>query len=228
LDGLAGTPHRPLGDGVSAALQTTAGLTAVATAVPAGARARHAPRIGPASPRAAVPRLALLESLRLKDGRIVIVRPVMPRDAKAEGEFVTALSPLSRRLRFHGAVARLPASMLRAMTRIDQHQHVALVAQALDDSQRPHIVADARYVVDSGQPQSAEFAIAVADDWQGAGLGRLLMQRLARHARSQGLQQLHGSVLRDNHTMLALMQRLGAAALDDAEDSTVKRVTISV
>lgn len=174
----------------------------------------------------------LVDSLRLADGRAVVLRPVLPRDAIAEGEFIGALSPLSRRLRFHGAVNRLPDAVLEAMTHIDHREHVALIAQALDSRQRPRIVADARYVADmhdDGHPAlSAEFAVAVADDWQGVGLGRTLLQRLAQHARRQGLQRLHGAVLLDNQAMLGLMQRLGARLAVDPDDGSALRVTLAL
>lgn len=183
--------------------------------------------------RRAAPRHAAsgLDSLRLADGRSVMVRPVMPRDAVAEGEFVSQLSPLSRRLRFHGAVNTLPPATLLAMTHIDQREHVAIVAQAVDAAGRLHIVADARYVCDrhdDGHPcTSAEFAIAVADAWQGVGLGRALMQRLARHAREHGVSQLHGAVLPDNAPMLGLMQHLGAQLAPDPEDPGTVRASVT-
>lgn len=176
--------------------------------------------------------VALIDTLRLADGRSVMLRPVMPRDAVAEGEFISELSPLSRRLRFHGAVNRLPDQMLQAMTRIDHRRHVALIAQALGDDGLPHIVADARYVTDEHDDchpaSSAEFAIAVADAWQGVGLGRTLLQRLARQARSQGLKTLHGLVLNGNEAMLKLMANLGATATPDLEDGSAMRVVLPV
>jgi GNAT superfamily N-acetyltransferase len=176
--------------------------------------------------------VALIDTLRLADGRSVMLRPVMPRDAVAEGEFISELSPLSRRLRFHGAVNRLPDEMLRAMTRIDHRHHVALIAQALGEDGLPHIVADARYVTeehDDGHPaHTAEFAIAVADAWQGVGLGRTLMQRLAQQARGQGLKTLHGLVLNGNEPMLKLLAQLGAAATPDLEDGSAMRVVLPV
>lgn len=175
--------------------------------------------------------LELIDTVRLADGRRVIVRPVMPNDAGAEGEFVGELSPLSRRLRFHGAVNRLPEAVLDAMTQIDHRAHVALIAQALGAQGRPQIVADARYVVqlhdDGATPTQAEFAIAVADAWQGLGLGRTLLQRLAGHARSQGLTHLFGHVLAGNAAMLALMQQLGAQISADPPDVGTLRATLA-
>jgi L-amino acid N-acyltransferase YncA len=177
-------------------------------------------RATPARPTTAYP-LQQIETIRLADGRALMLRPVMPHDAVAEAAFVANLSPASRRLRFHGALKSLPDSVLMAMTRIDHQQQVALVAQALDARGRAHLVADARYVVDAAQ-QSAEFAIAVADAWQGVGLGRALMQRLVQQARAQGLRHLHGAVLHDNLPMLHLMQQLGAQVSTTTEDDALQ------
>jgi len=70
------------------------------------------------------------------------------------------------------------------------------------------IVADARYVLDDSGV-TAEFAIAVADDWQHAGLGRELLLRLADHARAHGVLRLHGDVLWDNLPMQRMVAALG-------------------
>jgi acetyltransferase len=151
---------------------------------------------------------ALIEPVRLRDGRNVIVRPVLPQDSQALQQFVSALSPISRRSRFHGAVNHLPLAVLRDMTAIDYERHVALVAQvSAGPTQDPRLVADARYVVTA--PDEAEFALAVADDWQGQGLGGAMLAQLGRHARARGIRRLEGLVLEGNEAMLAAVQRLG-------------------
>ena len=159
----------------------------------------------------------LIDRLTLADARVVTVRPVLPQDADAEQLFVSALSPQSRHRRFHGALKELPERMLQAMTAIDYRDHVALVAESADDQGESRLVADARYVV--SEPGRAEFAIAVADDWQHIGLGRAMLQRLARHACRQGIRQIDGAVMAGNGPMLALMQRWGAQMHADPEDS---------
>lgn len=145
--------------------------------------------------------------LALADGRSVRLRPVQADDAHALQGFVRALSPSSRQLRFHIGLQELPPGLLRDMTAVDQRCHVALVALADAGEDEPRIVAEARYVVADGH--SAEFALAVADDWQGRGLGSALLRRLARHAARRGLQRLFGEVLRTNAVMIAMMRRLG-------------------
>jgi GNAT superfamily N-acetyltransferase len=154
----------------------------------------------------------LIDRLRLADGRELVVRPVLAFDAAAEQDFVRALSAGSRQRRFHVGLRELPPALLRAMTEVDHDAHVAVVAEAIGDDDEATIVADARYVrgptADLGADE-AEFAIAVADAWQGAGLGRALMQRLARHAARHGIVRLVGDVLPGNAAMFAISSALG-------------------
>jgi acetyltransferase len=182
---------------------------------------RSAPALAPPQGRAWHPGAG--ELVVLADGRGVRVRAVQPDDAAAEQAFVATLSPTSRRRRFHGAMKQLPASVLEAMTAIDFRHHVALVAEARCADGAARLVADARYVRDDRG--DAEFAIAVADGWQGLGLGRALLQRLGRHARLSGVATLRGSVLADNAPMLALMRSLGARLRDDLADATIVQAT---
>jgi GNAT superfamily N-acetyltransferase len=160
------------------------------------------------------------DRVELADGRRVEIAPIRAQDAVAERAFVGALSLDARYRRFHFGLRELSPEAARAMAEVDQHHHVALVARPLGD---PTIVADARYVrrADSAD---AEFAIAVADAWQGAGLGRALLTHLAAHARAHGVRRLFGDVLWGNPAMLALVRSLGGQLSRDARDATVVRV----
>jgi acetyltransferase len=164
------------------------------------------------------------ERLALPGSRAVLLRPIVSQDASAEQAFVSGLSLASRHKRFHVGLRQLSPDTLRRMTEVDQLDHVALVAEVLQEAASdargpvasaqvaasPRLVADARYVRGGHRFDEAEFAIAVADDWQSLGLGRTLMDRLARHARARGLRALVGDVLPDNRRMLVLMRGLGA------------------
>ncbi len=172
---------------------------------------------------------ALIDRLHLSDGREVVVRPVLALDAAAEQDFVRALSPATRLRRFHFGLRELPPSLLRAMTEVDHDEHVAIVAEAFDEDDSAHIVADARYVRAPRSPldwpcDEAEFAIAVADEWQGVGLGRELMQRLARHATHRGVRRLVGDVLPDNRAMFAVTAALGGERVASPNGPGVTRV----
>jgi acetyltransferase len=162
-------------------------------------------------------------AIAVADGRRAFLRALEPQDEEAARHFFNALSPHSRYRRFfHGARA-LPDSVLKSLTEIDPLRHVALVAvtaQAADADRQRRIVADARYVwQDEGC--SAEFAIAIADDWQRQGLGRELMRRLVEHARRSGLRRLFGYVLKENGPMTALVRAVGGEIVASPEDEAL-------
>ena len=98
---------------------------------------------------------------------------------------------------------------LRRWSAIDPATECALVAVAGAECQE-ELIGVARFVVES--PGEADFAIVLADAWQGLGLGRELMSRLIDAARLRGLHRLKGDVLATNTGMLALAKRLGFAA----------------
>lgn len=148
------------------------------------------------------------EVWQLPGGRAIRLRPIATADAPAEQAFFSGLSLDSRHKRFHVGLRELSPALLKLLTDVDQRLHVAWVAESSEPGHP--VVADARYVRDAGHPEQAEFALAVADDWQGRGLGRRLIAHLAAHARAHGVQRLHGDVLADNRRMLALMRDHGA------------------
>jgi acetyltransferase len=76
----------------------------------------------------------------------------------------------------------------------------------------------ARYITNPDQ-ESAEFAVVVADEWQGRGVARALMERLLDVAKRRGLKRIEGSVLRNNVNMLRFTAALGFASRDDPDAS---------
>jgi GNAT superfamily N-acetyltransferase len=170
---------------------------------------------------------ALIETMRLNDGRSVLVRPVLPQDADLHQAFVRQLSPLSRRRRFHGPMVELSASALRYMTEVDYKTHLAILAAVFVDGVERQ-VAEARWVRRSDEPDAADFALAVADDWQRSGLGTRLLRRLERGARENGVQRLYGDVLHSNQPMIDCMRRTGARLRLDPLDTSALSVEIDV
>ncbi len=154
--------------------------------------------------------------LTLKSGANLRVRPIRPEDAAMEQAFVAALSDRSRYMRFMQHLPGLTPQMLERFTQVDYDRELALVA--LDETADPEaIVAVARYVANWDR-ESAEFAIVVADDWQGRGLGFALMRMLIACARKRGFRRLVGSVLTINASMIGLMKSLGFVVAADPDD----------
>jgi RimJ/RimL family protein N-acetyltransferase len=149
---------------------------------------------------------ACLHPIVLPDGTRFEARQLEPRDRWAVEAVFAGLGDASRHARFGGAKTRLTERELDYLTAVDHRDHEALLA--LDErSGRP--VAVARFVRDSGDPQTAELALAVTDEWQGRRLGTILTQLLACRARSERIERFRATVLRSNTRSLALLKRLG-------------------
>lgn len=157
---------------------------------------------------------------------LVALRQIRPDDAAALQGFVHALSPASRRLRFHAALNGLPEATLRALTCVDQRSRVAFVLTVTEHGTE-RIVGEARYAV-SSDGDEAEFGIAVADAFRGLGLAERLLAALIDAARAAGLRWLVGEVLDGNARMLAFMRRCGFAATTRGVESGLVRVERSV
>ena len=141
--------------------------------------------------------------IRLRDGTRVPVRPIRPEDAELELRFFGGLSERSRYQRFMQYLPQLSPRMLARFTQLDYDRELALVAL-----QGGEFVAVGRYSPNS-DGATAEFALAVADAWQGKGLGRVLLERLCASARDAGYQALYGYILQANRDMLDLALKLG-------------------
>ena len=112
----------------------------------------------------------LIDVVHLDGGKRVVVRPVLPQDADLTGAFFRDLSAPSRYERFMTSMREVPADLMRRFTEIDYADHLALVAEVFVDG-RETVIAEARYVRGS-DPTVAEFAVSVAEAWQGAPAAR--------------------------------------------------------
>jgi acetyltransferase len=209
-----------------------------AVAVDARIVVDHAPQVaGGASSRynhlAILPYPARYEQIwPLRGGGEYTVRPVRPDDAQMLQELVQNLSPESRYFRFVSTMAKLPPAMLARFTLIDYDREMALVAvvknRQVDDDGMVHeterIVGVSRYVTNPDLT-SCEFALVVADDFSGKGMGSRLMLSIMDVARDKGLATIEGLVLANNPDMLKLMRNLGFSIKAYPDDPEFKLVT---
>jgi acetyltransferase len=165
-----------------------------------------------------------IDRWQLAHGQRVTVRPVLPQDLLLEHNFVAhGMTARSRYQRFQVGLRELPEGVAHYLTEIDYERHFALVVERSVAAGRV-LIADGRFVRDPQRPRVSEFALAVADDWQGLGLGRRLLQTLLAAARVQGLDMLYGDALRDNAPMLALTRSMGFARQTHPDDARLVRV----
>ena len=165
----------------------------------------------------------LTRAWALRSGQAVIVRAVRHDDDAREEAFVRGLSPQSVYQRMFTRGFAITPEFISRLTHIDYRQHMAFAATRIENDVE-QFTGVARYVVTAGTA-SAEFAIVIADAWQGRGLGRRLLQQLLEHAKAAGLHELHGLVLTTNRAMLSLALSLGFTTSRDPDDATVLVVT---
>jgi GNAT superfamily N-acetyltransferase len=152
----------------------------------------------------------------------VEIRPLAPTDRDRLAAAFARLGEQTRRRRFGGLASRLGERDLDRLTRIDHHHHEALAAIAAD-----RIVGVARYIALPDDPEAAEVAIAVEDDWQGRGIGRRLMTELVDRARDAGVRRLLAYVGAENLPVHAWIDRAGGVAEARDGDSTLYSIPLA-
>jgi acetyltransferase len=121
-----------------------------------------------------------------------------------------------------GALRGLTPSMLARFTQIDYDREMAFVAVHGEEQ-----IGVCRYAT-LPDGKSCEYAIVVADAWQGRGLARLMMARLIEVARGRGLAVMIGYVDSENSAMLDLCSRIGFAITPEPDDPRARRVTLDL
>lgn len=149
------------------------------------------------------------EHATLRDGTEVVLRLVRPEDKDLLHEGFDRLSDESRYSRFLSSKTTLTSDELRYLTELDQEDHFALGAiREASDGQPAVGLGVARYIRSPQSPTVAEAAIAVADEVQGKGLGRLLFLRLCAAAAERGIERFHAELLGSNIGMKALIETI--------------------
>jgi GNAT superfamily N-acetyltransferase len=162
----------------------------------------------------------LKETLTLKDGRTVVLRPIDRDDAEALMDLHTRLSPESQYYRFFGPKPTLTRVEAEYLAAVDFHRRFAIVAEETDDD-GTRIVAVGRF--DINEPNRAEAAIVVRDDYQGLGLGKAILERMRELGRGRGLEAFTAEILAENAKMIELLRTSGLG-VEPAQTGVVRVV----
>ncbi|MFN2464575.1 MAG: N-acetyltransferase family protein [Candidatus Dormibacteria bacterium] len=160
------------------------------------------------------------QDIALRDGTRVRFRRIEPEDKHWLQRGIEAMSPESRYRRFFSPVDHLSDAILRYFTEVDHVDHVAWLAVLADDP-GGRVVAVARFVRIPGEPDAAEAAVTVIDDFQGRGLGRAILVVMVRDAIEKGIRRFRMFVLGENQAMMGLLHEAGAAP-DGVHDGLFK------
>ena len=146
------------------------------------------------------------DPIRLPGGGEVILRPLEPGDRERLRDGFARLGDDSRYQRFMAPKNALTAGELTYLTDIDHVDHEAIAAV---DAATGEGVGVARYVRDEARGTVAEAAVTVVDDWQGRGLGKLLLDRLVARAEANGIEHFTASLLITNLAVRSLLEGIG-------------------
>src|SRR6476646_5583202 len=146
---------------------------------------------------------------RMRDGRAIEIRALHPEDKHDMLAAVGRTGTASLQRRFFVVKRGFSENEIAFFMNIDFANHVALVALA-DEGARKVIVGGGRYIIT--EPGQAEIAFVVIDDYQGQGIGTLLMRHLAVIARKAGLKALIADVLPENAAMRKVFGKFGFQA----------------
>jgi acetyltransferase len=160
---------------------------------------------------------------QMPDGTDITIRPIRPEDAALVKKFVHDLSDESKYFRFMNSVQELTEEMLARLTQLDYSREMALIA-VVEEIGKEVELGVARYAINP-DGNTCEFALVIADNIAGKGLGQKLMVTLMDAARSHGLSIIEGEVLNNNHRMLKLMTRLGFTLKSSEDDPAVMKVS---
>jgi acetyltransferase len=163
-------------------------------------------------------------TVALADGSQVRLRPVKPEDEALYEAFFARVAPEDLRLRFFTPKPDLSHRFLARLTQIDYGRAMAFVALDMEDGALLGVVR----LHSDPDGERAEYAVMVRSDLKGQGLGWMLMQQMIAYARKVRLREIHGDVLLENATMLAMCRDLGFAEMRDSDDPGLARVVLAL
>ena len=195
----------------SATVTATLPLTGYAGDAAAFAALLDVPGVAERIARTARQRLAANTrpvEVALGDGARLQIRPILPSDRGKLADTQPGFSRESHYRRFFSAPP-LTDKVVQYLVDVDYGDHFAWVALAAHDPEGPG-VASARYIRERAAPDTAEVAFSVIDEYQGRGLGTILLGALGVAAAENGIRDFRARVLAENEPMRAILRRAGA------------------
>jgi acetyltransferase len=166
-------------------------------------------------------------SLVTKDGTTYLLRPIVPEDEPQVQALIRRLSPEAIRFRYFSTIRELSHRDAARFTQIDYDREMALVLTEAGDAGEVPVYGVVRLMADPDN-EKAEYSIVVEDRLTGRGVGTALMHRILDYARSRGIREVFGYVMKENANMLSLCQALGFGIATQPDDFESYRVSLSL
>jgi len=140
----------------------------------------------------------------LNEGTEVTLRPIRPEDEPMLEEMLDYISTSSLYYRFFGFVPKVTHEWMSRFTHIDYDREIAIIA-VIEQEGEEEMIGVVR-IIEDAWGESAEYAILIADKWQGKGLGNLLTDYILDIARERNIQKVVASVLPTNAGMIHMFE----------------------
>ncbi len=163
----------------------------------------------------------LEEHAILKNGQQVMLRPILPEDEPKHLAFDNSLSDEDRYKRYFGVRSRMTHEEMAVLTQIDYSREMAFIATITNEEGEETTLGAVRASIDPDNTE-AEFAMAVRGNYQGQGLGRLLLEKMVRYYKTNGTQVLTGFTMFENRSMANLAKSLGFKVEFDMDEHLIK------
>lgn len=157
--------------------------------------------------------------LQLSDGTLIQLRPIHPLDGAQAIPFREKLSEESIRARFLGYVPKYSQQLVDRLTNIDYDNEMAIVAEVVLSEEQKEVIAVARIVRDQDS-DAAEFAVIIADEWQGRGLGSRLTDFMITVAKQMNFKRLYALLYSHNKQMQDIFVKKGFTIRRDTNDTS--------
>jgi acyl-CoA synthetase (NDP forming)/RimJ/RimL family protein N-acetyltransferase len=151
--------------------------------------------------------LAYKEHVLLKNGEGLFFKPATPKDIPLVDSFMSRVSRESLRMRFMASVSLVSSDIIKDLCNSDFNSSGCLLALTGED-EKAEVVGLGNYIA-TGNGHSAELALLIEDNYQGRGIGTLLLERLAGLAAANGFVEFEAEVLPDNHQMINVFKSSG-------------------
>jgi GNAT superfamily N-acetyltransferase len=161
------------------------------------------------------------ELVRLPCGIDIVCRTVHPDDKRLLAEGMRRLSSASRHARFHSGTNSLSASELTYLTELDGVDHYAIGAVLPLPGGRESGIGIAKFVRFRHEPEVAEPAVTVIDDYQGCGVGTALLRRVVDAARERDVKRFRCEFLAENQRVSSILDEFQKHSIAHREQGVV-------
>jgi acyl-CoA hydrolase len=146
-------------------------------------------------------------NLKLKNGKVIKIRPVKPTDERMIQELHYSLDEKDRYLRFFTPVKDFRHKKMQPLVTIDYTNDMILVGEYSENGEEQIIALGAFFK--TIQPSVAELAFVVHKDWRGLGITKFLLDYLVQIGKELNYRSFTGSILLENKPMLHIINNSG-------------------